>query len=446
MAGRLAAVAIALVIVSGTARRADSVALHVDCELGSDALGDGSAERPWQTPLRARDAVRAMQPLQAHVDVFLAGDCVPRRQGGQVDFTLPLLELVGQQDSGTRSAQISYRSYPGQAKARLLSGRVVQPSAWKRVGSSPIFALNLTELGIDSSFFGGFQRPSSMSGDGLGQCLSHQMELFYDGEAMTLARYPNLRFANGSHTPPQARWARIAEVTAAQRAFVTDDVRALRWAAEPDGWLHGYWGFDWADSHLPIRGVHQAKPARNSTAVRARISVAAPVLYGFKPGAKFYGVNLRCELDAPGEYYVDKPNSELLFWPPSRINGPLSGEAVLSLGDFGVMLGGSTRQLSAALDRREKRSRGAGKEDGVKRLLGCVGCDRSDGFGKFMEGQHVRVSRLQSAAAQQGVRTGWSWGGVSNVQLVGLDVMYQRRSAVVVVGGKNITLDRVTVV
>ena len=78
--------------------------------------------------------------------------------------------------------------------------------------------------------------------------------------------------------------------------------------------------------------------------------------------------------------------------------------------------------------------------------FGCVGCDRSDGFGKFMEGQHVRVSRLQSAAAQQGVRTGWSWGGVSNVQLVGLDVMYQRRSAVVVVGGKNITLDRVTVV
>ncbi|MGB1607770.1 MAG: hypothetical protein ACPIOQ_84365, partial [Promethearchaeia archaeon] len=76
MAGRLAAVAIALVIVSGTARRADSVALHVDCELGSDALGEGSAERPWQTPLRARDAVRAMQPLQAHVDVFLAGDCV----------------------------------------------------------------------------------------------------------------------------------------------------------------------------------------------------------------------------------------------------------------------------------------------------------------------------------------------------------------------------------
>jgi uncharacterized protein involved in high-affinity Fe2+ transport len=30
------------------------------------------------------------------------------------------------------------------------------------------------------------------------------------------------------------------------------------------------------------------------------------VLYGFKAGAKFYGVNLKSELDSPGEYYVDR--------------------------------------------------------------------------------------------------------------------------------------------
>ena len=91
-----------------------------------------------------------------------------------------------------------HRSIPGPHKARFLSGLAVPPSAWQRTSSPNILSLNLTALGIDRSFFGGFERPSLTGGEGLGRCLSNQMELFYGGEAMTVARYPNLVFPNGT--------------------------------------------------------------------------------------------------------------------------------------------------------------------------------------------------------------------------------------------------------
>jgi hypothetical protein len=141
--------------------------LHVDCDVGSDSLGDGSARRPWLTPRRARDAVRMLQPVKQPVDIFIRGDCYPRRLDGAVDFTQPVLELYPN-DSGSPAAPIAYRSYPGEPRARLLSGLSVPPNAWR-----PYNKRIWSQLGIDKRFFGGFQRPSVTDGTGLGQCNAH---------------------------------------------------------------------------------------------------------------------------------------------------------------------------------------------------------------------------------------------------------------------------------
>ena len=34
-----------------------------------------------------------------------------------------------------------------------------------------------------------------------------------------------------------------------------------------------------------------------------------------KKDARFYGVNLLCELDSAGEYYINRENGTLYFWP-----------------------------------------------------------------------------------------------------------------------------------
>ena len=46
-----------------------------------------------------------------------------------------------------------------------------------------------------------------------------------------------------------------------------------------------------------------------------------------KPGARFYGVNLLCELDAPSEYYIDDEEGVLYFWPPEGTGSPAQWEA-----------------------------------------------------------------------------------------------------------------------
>jgi len=95
-----------------------------------------------------------------------------------------------------------------------------------------------------------------------------------------------------------------------------------RWSAESEPWVFAYWHFDWAELYEPLAGVDAALQAiRRSTKV-------TPV-YGITPKeARWYGFNLLSELDTPGEYYLDRVNGLLYFWPP-RANG----RAVLSLAE-----------------------------------------------------------------------------------------------------------------
>ena len=80
------------------------------------------------------------------------------------------------------------------------------------------------------------------------------------------------------------------------------------------------------------------------------------------------------------------------------------------------------------------------------------GEESAEGFERFVAVEETTIELLRAVAAKQG-RPGWlqtggaSGGGgeVAHVSLRGLDVMYQRRSAVVVVGGRHVSLEGVDV-
>eukprot|EP00960_Hanusia_phi_P018375 541890-Hanusia_phi.AAC.1 len=38
------------------------------------------------------------------------------------------------------------------------------------------------------------------------------------------------------------------------------------------------------------------------------------------PRAKFYAVNLKSELDSPGEYFIDRDEMLIYFWPPGDLD------------------------------------------------------------------------------------------------------------------------------
>lgn len=63
---------------------------------------------------------------------------------------------------------------------------------------------------------------------------------------------------------------------------------------------------------------------------RVTVNASTPPAYGFKTNARFYGVNLRSELDAALEFYVDVAASLLYFIPPG--GDPGAGECFVSVG------------------------------------------------------------------------------------------------------------------
>jgi len=316
--------------------KARSHKVYVNCNTGSDKSGDGSRKRPFLSPMHARDFLRSMKPYTTSpVDVLIYGDCFPRNPKGTVDFSHAVLELRPGLDSGTRRAPVSYIGGPA---SRFLSGLPISKSAWSQVNEN-IYAADLIALGADDRWFGGFLQPDNPGGHTMGRCTSHQAELFFGGKPMTLARYPNKTPEGGT------TWLEISHVLDAQKEFQVSDERVMGWAEAGDAWIHGYWSYDWADSFLEV--THVTKDDKTGA---ANIAVNGPVLYGFSKGAKFYGVNILSELDAPGEYYIDRRAGKIYFYPPASLE---TNEAYVSLGDYTVVLGGTGEALRDAAEDAE---------------------------------------------------------------------------------------------
>jgi hypothetical protein len=96
--------------------------------------------------------------------------------------------------------------------------------------------------------------------------------------------------------------------------------RPKQWKSLDDIWVHGYWAWDWANSYEKVESID-----RESRLIK---TISPYGLYGFRPGQRFYFLNIIEELDQPGEYFVDRATGLLYFWPPAD---PASGETLVSL-------------------------------------------------------------------------------------------------------------------
>ena len=144
-------------------------------------------------------------------------------------------------------------------------------------------------------------------------------ELVFDDRPMQSARWPNEDFAvftevmdAGASKP--THWVTRDVYRPGSFRFPGD--RAKRWDFQRGVWLHGFWCYDWCDEALKA-GTYDPTTGELRLAVKHTYGIGSPWQKDSK--RRFYALHVFEELDRPGEYYLDRENDRLYFWPPGDV-------------------------------------------------------------------------------------------------------------------------------
>ncbi|MHC4559177.1 MAG: right-handed parallel beta-helix repeat-containing protein, partial [Planctomycetota bacterium] len=283
-----------------------------------DDSASGSFDRPFATLTRARDAIRELKEA-----VNLPEGSITVHIRGGVYSLAKSIELTDK-DSGTESSPIVYRAYKDE-EVRLIGGKQIEgfkpvsnPAILKRIDEKYHNKILQTDLRAQGITDFGKVSPKRFGGS----AHSTGLELFFEDEPMTLARWPNEGFVKITGLVEPGTVNVRGTKGSKTGKFMYDGDRPKRWAEENDVWVHGYWFWDWSDERQQVESIDTDK---------CIISVASPYHnYGYRVGQWFYGLNILAELDKPGEWYLDRETGILYFWPPEPIEKDRAVVSVLN--------------------------------------------------------------------------------------------------------------------
>ncbi len=242
---------------------------------------------PWSSLGRARDEIRKMKRARR----LPAGGVTVFVRGGTYRLTETF--ALGPEDSGTAQSPVVYRSW--QEEKPILNG------AYKVAGFQPyrgqIFQCDLRGKPVEGVVF---------------------RQLFFQGKRMVMARYPNA----DPQDPHCGTWAYVLDVdgTGVRDHFTTTNDVALRmnhWTrlGHAEICIHPSYGWGW-----------NILAVKSTTPEEATIRLTRKTSYDIRIGDRYYAQNVLEELDAPGEWYLDRDAARLYFWPPADLaaNEPLA--------------------------------------------------------------------------------------------------------------------------
>ena len=257
----------------------------------------------------ARDAARALpaEKRAGGVEIVLAPGVYRRSATLKLD---------------ARDAGVTWRSADG-GRAVICDGIELKPARFKpvpegtpRVDPAARAQVLVADLASENAW--------------LGDVLKREVraplpipELFVDGVRMTPARWPNEGWStiakfidpgtkNNDGSVGDSLKGPKANAQPRGGTFGYSGDRPARWTGAPYVWLHGFWCFDWYDAVIPVASINTAS---NS------ITFAVQHQYGVRAGnpspRRWRAVHLLEELDAPGEYYVDRDAKKIYLYPPA---------------------------------------------------------------------------------------------------------------------------------
>lgn len=281
-----------------------------------------------------KDTFASIEDAKAYIRTLRTQNALPA--GGITvsiapgDYRLPKGLHFTAEDSGTGECPITYAAEIPH-KTRLSGGVTLRAAdfvplseeeaarLYDRSAAEHIRKLDLGRYGITSADIGVLyangshilaDRYDNGTGDG-------EAELFFGGRRMTLARYPNDEYLHVASVidegdknstikeglrNPRGGTFRYDEETA-------EHVRAWRW--HPDLWTFGYYRFEWTDTSIRIKSLDAEASA---------LTLEQACIYGIREDARYYFFNVFEELDAPGEYYIDRDSCTLYFYAPDAID------------------------------------------------------------------------------------------------------------------------------
>ncbi len=289
---------------------------------GNDA-NPGTLKSPFATLETARNAIRT---LKEEADSLPHGGVTVYIREGT--YQLPAAFELKKEDSGRKNTPVTYTAYENEEV--LFTGAFeLDKAAFEKVSDmavlqrlpgsvrDKIVQIDLKAQGIDE--FG------KLESYGMGlPAVTLPPELFFNGETMTLARWPNEDYVHtgqvidtGSiprnfsrapndpaYVPPKERYPLRGA------AFHYEGNRPSRWINTEDIWMFGFWWFDWADATLQAASIDTTDKI---------IETVQPSRYGVRSGQRYYFFNILEEIDSPGEWYLDRNRGILYFYPPAAL-------------------------------------------------------------------------------------------------------------------------------
>ena len=288
--------------------------------LFTEESGDGSAENPFSNITEARDFIRTMDKSDlVQITVYIeAGEY---KENG-LTFT--------HEDSGTENCRIVYYAQGGDVK---INGGIslaindfeeasTYPEIYERlpaVSKENVIVLDLSKEPYNMTLLdygniypiGTYNTASRYQGDTTGDMFC---ELFANGKRQTLARYPDEGYIYTGTPISAGRDSSLIDENGDPLGDVykIDSALASRiaaWKSIEEVWTFGFWQYDWADGSTLLE---------NFDASTNQLSMKYQSFFGIKEGAPYYFYNCLEELSCEGEWYLDRENGLLCYYPPSN--------------------------------------------------------------------------------------------------------------------------------